>query len=521
MEATSDPRRWHVLLACCLLIVAVMTVPSLTLAWEPATPRLFGANDLAFRLATTVPALLLAATALAGGMIADLTGRRRVLLLGAALFLAGGLTSILARTELWVVVGRLTMAVGGGLCAPLAMALTRVVFPPGEQARALGIFTAVQGTALVGGPIIVGQISAAFDWRAASLFPLAAALGGGAVAWRAVYHLPGHLPYTQEDLVEVGSWWLILLAALFGAGLLHLPGYGRSYLVVAALVAAVGVAGLLWHWCRNRHGTERWRIVAMATTVLSGVLLFGAFIAAFLQLSSFFAQAQRASSGAQLLQFLPLAPAILMGGVVLTRRLGGPGPRGLSVLAFALMAAGAAGLSLAGPDTAYLWMLPALLSLGVGFSLGLLRMNQMVLGLLPAALVGSSAAMAAALGRIGANLGQVLGGEVLFGVSSADLAARLRALGLDKAQVAAATDGLARMVAQGSLGTLEAATSPALAELAQSYVEAYATGYAAVMRGIALVCALMIVLLWAMLRPVVARPRAERAADEREQPTGA
>lgn len=55
--------------------------------------------------------------------------------------------------------------------------------------------------------------------------------------------------------------------------------------------------------------------------------------------------------------------------------------------------------------------------------------------------------MAATLGRIGANLGQVIGGEVQLGVSSADLAARLRALGLDEAQVAAATDGLARIVA--------------------------------------------------------------------------
>lgn len=157
MQATPDPRRWRVLAACCLLTLAVLTVPSMSLAWEPATPRLFGANDLAFRLSTTLPALLLAAIALAGGVIADLTGRRRVLLVGVALFLAGGLVSVLARTDFWVVAGRLTMAVGGGLCAPLAMALTRVAFPPGEQARALGIFTAVQGTALVGGSCRLGR----------------------------------------------------------------------------------------------------------------------------------------------------------------------------------------------------------------------------------------------------------------------------------------------------------------------------------------------------------------------------
>jgi hypothetical protein len=85
IESTPDPRRWQMLLACCLLMLAVLTVPSMSLAWEPGTPRLFGANDLAFRLATTVPALLFAAVALAGGVLADLTGRRRVLLIGVTL----------------------------------------------------------------------------------------------------------------------------------------------------------------------------------------------------------------------------------------------------------------------------------------------------------------------------------------------------------------------------------------------------------------------------------------------------
>lgn len=60
-----------------------------------------------------------------------------------------------------------------------------------------------------------------------------------------------------------------------------------------------------------------------------------------------------------------------------------------------------------------------------------------------------------------------------------------------------------------------------LAELARSYVEASASGYAAVMRAIALVCALTAMLLWAVLRPAGAMPRAEHATAEHEQSTGA
>ncbi len=488
------------LLAACLLTLAVLTVPSMTLAWEPEAPLLFGANDLVFRLASTVPALLFAAVALAGGVLADLTGRRRVLLAGVALFLAGGLLAIVARAPLGVIVGRLTMAVGGGLCAPLAMALVRVSFPPEERARALGIFTAVQGVALVGGPIIAGQVNAAWDWRVAHLLSLAAGLLGGLVAWRTVQDRPGRVSHAREDLVEIGSWWLILLAAIFAAGLLHIRGYGGSYLVVAVAVATLGVAGLVWHWRRDGHGSRRARVVVIATTVLSGVSLFAAFIAAFLQLNNFFGQAQQASSGARLLQLLPLAPAILLGGMVLSRRLGRLGPRGLSTLAFALMATGAAGLSLAGPDTAYLWMLPPLLLLGVGFSLGLLRMNALVLGLLPATLAGSAAAMAATLGRVGASLGQVLGGEALLRVSSAELVARLRAEGLGDAQIAAASEALAHVVARGSIGA-SAALPQAISALLSSYVEAYTTGFAAVMRAVALACVLTAALVWVGLRP--------------------
>lgn len=499
MEAAPDPWRWWVLLASCLLTLAVLTVPSMTLAWEPGTPRLFGANDLTFRLATTVPALLFAAIALIGGVLADLTGRRRVLLVGVALFLAGGLLTIAARTQLWLIVGRLTMAVGGGLCAPLAMALVRVGFPPEERARALGIFTAVQGIALVGGPMIAGQVNAAWDWRVAHALPLVAGLGGGLVAWWTVRDRPNRLPHAREDLVEIGSWWLILLAAIFVAGLLHIRAYSGSYLVVAVMVAALGAAGLVWHWRRDGHGTGRSRVVSIATTVISGVLLFAAFMAAFLQLNNFLGQAQQASSGARLLQLLPLAPAILMGGMVLSRRLGRLGPRGLSALAFALMAAGAAGLSLAGPQTAYLWMLLPLLLLGVGFSLGLLRMNTLVLGMLPTSLAGSAAALAATLGRIGANLGQVLGGEALLRVSSEDLVARLQAEGLGDAQVLAASDALARVVAQSSIGAT-AALPAAISDLLSRYVDAYATGFAAVMRAVAFACMLTAILVWAGLR---------------------
>lgn len=511
MNVTPDPRRWRMLLACSLLTIAVLAVPSMSLAWQPGTPRLFGANDLTFKLATTVPVLLFAAVALVGGVLADLTGRRRVLVVGVVLFVGGLLVAMTARGELQVIVGRLTGAVGGGLIAPIAMGLVRAGFPDDERARALGIFTAVQGTGLIGGPIVASSIAAAFTWRAAHVLPLLATVLGGLVAWSSIPRTPRHPPTFTGLLVELGSWWLILLAAIFGVGVLTLGNYTLSYETVAIIVAVLGAAGLLWLRRIGKRSTEPARLIALTTSVVSGTILFAAFIAAFLQLNGFLGQAQQAASGTRLLQLLPLAPAILVGGVLLTRRGASLGPRGRGVLAFGLMALGAGALSLAQPDTSYLWLLVPILALGAGFSLGLLRMNEMILGMLPATLAASAAAMAATAGRVGAGLGQILAAQTLLGVSNADLSARLQAGGVDASQVTTVTDALAKALAQTTLGGGTAEPHTTLGALLDLYTQAYTTGFAWTMRGVALVCLLGAAVVWIGLSSAAARAAARPA----------
>jgi hypothetical protein len=86
--------------------------------------------------------------------------------------------------------------------------------------------------------------------------------------------------------------------------------------------------------------------------------------------------------------------------------------------------------------------------------------------------------------------------------------------------VAVAADALAQIVAGNSLGAMGAASSPALAELARIYAEAYTAGYASVMRAVALVCVLTAGLVWLGLRPTD-EARTGPIVDKREQPTSA
>ena len=83
---------------------------------------------------------------LLGGRLADLFGRRRILLLGTALVAAGSLVGGLAGSSGVFVAGRLGQGAGAALMLPAALSTLTTTFTSGaERARALGIWGAVAG----------------------------------------------------------------------------------------------------------------------------------------------------------------------------------------------------------------------------------------------------------------------------------------------------------------------------------------------------------------------------------------
>ena len=83
---------------------------------------------------------------LLGGRIADLTGRRRVFMIGLGLFVAASIAGALAISPLMLVVSRAAQGIGAALISPAALSLLMTLFPAGkERNRALGVWGAVAG----------------------------------------------------------------------------------------------------------------------------------------------------------------------------------------------------------------------------------------------------------------------------------------------------------------------------------------------------------------------------------------
>ena len=96
-------------------------------------------------------ALVLAALVLIGGSLGDRYGRRRVFVLGAAIFAATSTWCALAPGSGQLVAARAVQGIGGALLVPASLAIVGASFEGRLRAKAIGLWGALSGTAMAGG----------------------------------------------------------------------------------------------------------------------------------------------------------------------------------------------------------------------------------------------------------------------------------------------------------------------------------------------------------------------------------
>lgn len=109
--------------------------------------------------------LAFAAVLLPIGRVADVVGRRRVLLAGVILFGTASLVNGLAPNEVVLIAGRAVQAVGAAMFFATSLSIVTGVFPQEERARGIGIWTAIGASGAAAGPIIGGVLTELLSWR--------------------------------------------------------------------------------------------------------------------------------------------------------------------------------------------------------------------------------------------------------------------------------------------------------------------------------------------------------------------
>ena len=114
----------------------------------------------------TAYALTFGGLLLFGGRTGDLYGKRRMFMIGIALFAGASLLGGLATDQAWLIVARGLQGIGGAIAAPTALSLVAINFAEGpERNRAMGVYSAMSGAGGAIGLLLGGILTSYVSWR--------------------------------------------------------------------------------------------------------------------------------------------------------------------------------------------------------------------------------------------------------------------------------------------------------------------------------------------------------------------
>jgi EmrB/QacA subfamily drug resistance transporter len=197
----------------------------------------------AYMLAYAVPVLIT-------GRLGDRFGSKKLYLLGLTVFTLASLWCGLAGGITMLIIARVVQGFGASMITPQTMAIITRIFPAAERGKAMAVWGATAGVAMVVGPILGGVLTTGLGWEWIFFVNIPVGIVGFYLAVRNVPSLSTNQHRFDWLGVALSGVGLFLLA--FGIQQGHQEHWAGW--IVAMIIGGVVVLGLFILWqARNRQ----------------------------------------------------------------------------------------------------------------------------------------------------------------------------------------------------------------------------------------------------------------------------
>ena len=424
-------------------------------------------------------ALAFAALMLTFGTLADHFGRRRIMVAGLAVFVAGSVMGSLSTSSGMLIGARVIMGVGAAASEPGTLSMIRQLYPDrADRAQALGVWSAISGLALAAGPVLGGLLVGVWSWRAIFVFNILI----GVVAIAGVLGVLPEISTPLRKRLDIGGFaWAP--AAVVAATVATIEGetfgYARWWIVVLYVAAIVALAVFILDERRAEEPVLDLRFFRFGSFSAGMILAFTGFFATFTVffLIPLFVELLGTSNSFDLAaDFAPMAVALIATSALsgrLIARVGATVPMavgailaGGGILVTNALITPSSGVSLFG------WSLAIV---GAGIGMLMVGATQAVLTTVPAARSGMAASAVNTSRQLGAVAGVTIVGAVINGQLTTNLLHRLASIpGLP----AALRNQVVIAVTTGQTGTSQLPRTGPIARIVNEVLNAAESSFA-------------------------------------------
>lgn len=440
---------------------------------------------------------------LAAGVMADLSGRRRMLLISLACFIACiPLLMLFEPRSMPFYITYGIWSIIGIIIRTLTVTFLILEFEGTQRILALVIYSIVSGIGFLLSPLITTAINQSAGFLAIFILPLIIAIAGYVLALKLLPESRASSDFWGMDSIGLAIWTFGLCLVIFSI----LVAWGLGWtnpLVLAGLTIGMFII-LAMRWLSDQRIFGRWNFRLrydgqLGIAIFAGIVLNLALFAIATQMFNFLSMVQNYSAVIAGIAIAPIAIGAFMSlqAVRLTSRWS---VKQAMAVGLVLMAASAAIFSLLQPDITYWVLLPCLLLLGFGYILANSPRLLLVSASMPRNLAATVQSIASASSHLGSALAYSLMMTLIEGFGMNAYVQTLEALGLTEFQISIRLTRLSRATEEFSILLPPEEQAALLKQIDYWIIQAYTTGLSRALLVLALVCLISAGIVYAGLR---------------------